>query len=141
MKALWKLCCGFSFPAAVITFHSYGDYCSVGYLVKYMHCISQSDFCLSGTNAILYSMHYRKVILGQAQYCREEQNLILNSICQPQKALQCHTAVGEIQTIRPGGKKYDNLPKMFGEIFPFLLNLNIFNTLKSSPLSLAMKMG
>lgn len=65
-------------------------------------------------------MPYRRVILGYVQCRREEQDLILNSICQPQNALQCDKAVGEIQTIRPGGKKYDKLPKMFVEIFPFL---------------------
>lgn len=121
VKVLWKLCHGFSFPAEVITFHSYGDYCSVGYLAKYRHYTSQLDFCLSGTNAILYSMPYRRVILGYVQYCREEQNLILNSICSPRNALQCDKAVGEIQTIRPGGKKYDNLPKNVCSNFPLLM--------------------
>lgn len=130
MKVLWKLCPGFSFPAAVITFHSYGDYCSVWYLAKYMHYKSQLDFCLSGTNAMLYSMPYRRDILGYVRCCREEQNFILNSICQPQNALQCNKAVGEIQTIGPGGKKnVTTYPKLFVDISPFLQNLNIFNTL------------
>lgn len=83
------------FPAEVITFHSYGDYCSVGYLAKYTHSASQSEFCLSGTYAILCSMSYRRVILGYVECCREEQHLISNSVCQPQNALQCNKAFGE----------------------------------------------
>lgn len=120
MKELWKLCHGFSFPAEVIIFHSYGDYCSVGYLAKCTHSTSQSDFCLSGTHAILYSMSYRRVILGYVECCREEQNLISNSVCQPQNALQRNKAFGETQTIRPGGIKYDN-QKTVRRNFPLLV--------------------
>lgn len=80
-------------------------------LQKYTHSTSQSDFCLSGTHAILYSMSYWRVILGYVECCREEQYLISNSVCQPQNALECNKAFGESQTIRPGGIQYDNLPK------------------------------
>jgi len=67
------------------------------------------------------------------QYCREEQNLILNSICQPQNALQCDKAVGEIQTIRPGGKKYDNLPKNVCRNFSLLMKFEYLQYFKIQP--------
>lgn len=139
MKVLWKLCHGFSFPAEVITFHSYGDSCSVGYLGKYMHYTSQLDFCLRGTNTILYSMAYRRVTIGYLQCCREEQNLILNS--SPKMLYNMIKQLVRFRQLVQVEKKMIIYQKQFVEFFPFLLNLNIFTTLKSNPLHLVLEVG
>lgn len=131
MKVLWKLCHGFSFPAEVITFHSYGDSCSVGYLGKYMHYTSQLDFCLRGTNTILYSMAYRRVTIGYLQCCREEQNLILNS--SPKMLYNMIKQLVRFRQLVQVEKKNDNLPKTVCRIFSLLIKFEYLYYFKIQP--------
>lgn len=104
-----------------------------------MHYTSQLDFCLRGTNTILYSMAYRRVTIGYLQCCREEQNLILNS--SPKMLYNMIKQLVRFRQLVQVEKKMIIYQKQFVEFFPFLLNLNIFTTLKSNPLHLVLEVG